>query len=76
MKDCHYLLIFEGVLFRRKLELLIVTGVAPFLLWRSFPRQLDYRGFLPLGLGGLSCVSSLVVDPPFVLRRRGLKLLS
>ena len=38
MEDGHYLLVFEGVLFRRKLELLIVTDVAHLLLWWSFTR--------------------------------------
>ena len=30
MKDCHHLLIFEGILFRRKLELRVVVGVILF----------------------------------------------
>ena len=63
MKDCHHLFIFEGVLSRQKFELLVVVGVAPLLLWWSFPKQLDCHGFFPLGLGGLSYVLPFVVDP-------------
>jgi len=69
MKKCHHLLVLEGALFRRKLGLLL-----EFLLLCFGGAYSHY--FFPFGLETLGSVSSFVVDPSFVLRHRGLKLLS
>jgi len=66
MEDCHYLLIFEEVLFQWKLKLWVVIGATFFLLQRSLLGHLYSHCLFSFGLVRLGCVSSFVVDPPFV----------
>jgi len=76
MKYCNDLLIFERVLFRRKLELLIAD--ANFLgFWRSFPQLLHKHGFFPFYLGRLCHFSSsFIIYTPFPFRYGRFKLFS
>jgi len=76
VENCNHLLIFEGVLFRRKLEPLITSAILLWFWW-SFSWQLHRHGFFPFWLGRLCYFStSLVVYPPYALRHGRLKLFS
>ena len=51
MEYCNYLLIFEGILFRRKLKLLIIYA-ALLGLRMNVPWQFNGHSLFPFGLGG------------------------
>jgi len=71
---CNYLLILEGVLFRRKLKLLII-GVVLLGLRKGFSWQLYGHSLLPFGLGRLLYLAApFIIYTPFAFGGRWFKL--
>jgi len=63
MEDGHQMFFFERIFSRQKLKFLIVANVVPFLLWWSFPRQLDCHYFFPLDWEDWAASHRLALTP-------------